>query len=164
MRIVESQSAVLTNYEVFHHLVEQRRRYRPTKRRGPGNLETVVKEVLVYMRERPSPLGQEPATYSPESISQLLNRLRPYDLAKGEVIMMFNHRPPDVAHLNTLVEDMSDRFTADQQQEIVDVVADVLGRSPDGNDAAAGEEEMGVVVEEEEQRADDGGDGGHATA
>ncbi|RCI14469.1 hypothetical protein L249_6103 [Ophiocordyceps polyrhachis-furcata BCC 54312] len=143
MRIVESQSAVLTNYEVFQHLVDQRRRYKPTKRRGPGNLETVVKEVtasfqikegvvvLVYMRERPSPLGQEPATYSAECISQLLERLRPYDLSKGEVIMMFNHRPPDVAHLNTLVEDMSDRFTAEQQQEIVDAVADILGGSDD---------------------------------
>ncbi|KAF4584448.1 DNA-directed RNA polymerase III subunit RPC9 [Ophiocordyceps camponoti-floridani] len=132
MRIVESQSAVLTNYEVFQHLVDQRRRYQPTKRRGPGNLETVVKEVLVYMRERPSPLCQEPVTYKAECVARLLERLRPYDLSKGEVIMMFNHRPPDVAHLNTLVEDMSDRFSPEQQQEIVHVVADVLGRLDDG--------------------------------
>lgn len=46
MRIVESQSAVLSNYEVYQHLVDQRQRYRnDNKRRGPPNLETVVREV-----------------------------------------------------------------------------------------------------------------------
>jgi hypothetical protein len=47
MKILESQNAILTNYEVFQHLQDQRKRYakeRPKGRR-PGNLETVVKEV-----------------------------------------------------------------------------------------------------------------------
>lgn len=45
MKVIESQSAVLSNYEVYQHLVDQRRRYKPTKRRGPPNLEMVVGEV-----------------------------------------------------------------------------------------------------------------------
>lgn len=47
MKVIESQSAVLTNYEVYQHLVDQRDRYKKTKRRGPPNLETVVREVCV---------------------------------------------------------------------------------------------------------------------
>jgi hypothetical protein len=47
MKILESQSATLTNYEVFQHLQEQRARYHKpgVKGRRPGNLETVVREV-----------------------------------------------------------------------------------------------------------------------
>lgn len=45
MKILESQSAVLSNYEVYEHLSDQRDRYKQNKRRGPPNLETVVREV-----------------------------------------------------------------------------------------------------------------------
>ncbi len=47
MKILESQSATLTNYEVYTHLMDQRARYakKGMKGRRPGNLETVVKEV-----------------------------------------------------------------------------------------------------------------------
>jgi formate dehydrogenase maturation protein FdhE len=47
MKILEAQSATLTNYEVYTHLVEQRARYAKKEMQGrrPGNLETVVKEV-----------------------------------------------------------------------------------------------------------------------
>jgi len=47
MKILEAQSATLTNYEVYTHLTEQRSRYakKGIKGRRPGNLETVVKEV-----------------------------------------------------------------------------------------------------------------------
>lgn len=45
MKIIESQSAVLSNYEVYQHLIDQRDTYKKEKRRGPSNLGTVVKEV-----------------------------------------------------------------------------------------------------------------------
>jgi hypothetical protein len=51
MKILEAQSATLTNYEVFVHLKEQRARYaKGLKGRRPGNLETVVKEVGRFKR------------------------------------------------------------------------------------------------------------------
>jgi hypothetical protein len=45
MKILEAESAQLTNYEVLTHLTEQRARYASKGRRGPPNLETVVREV-----------------------------------------------------------------------------------------------------------------------
>jgi len=52
MKILEAQSATLTNYEVYQHLVEQKERHlklkgNKQKGRRPGNLETVVKEVNI---------------------------------------------------------------------------------------------------------------------
>lgn len=45
MKVVEAQAAVLSNYEVLQHLTQQKDRYKQRKRRGPPNLETVVREV-----------------------------------------------------------------------------------------------------------------------
>ncbi|KAG6013337.1 hypothetical protein E4U43_007348 [Claviceps pusilla] len=128
MKILEAQSAVLSNYEVYQHLTEQHDRYKQNKRRGPPNMETVVRELLQYLRTEPSPLSQQPLTYTPDCIAQLLEKLRPYELSKGEVVMMLNLRPASVAALNTIIEDMPERFSDEQQEDMVNSVAQILGQ------------------------------------
>ncbi|CZS96419.1 hypothetical protein WAI453_009944 [Rhynchosporium graminicola] len=134
MKIIEAQSATLTNYEVYTHLTEQRKRYakKDTKGRRPGNLETVVKELLEYFHEAPSPLASKPFPYSERTISVLLERLRPFNFTKAEVLMIMNLRPTKLESLNTIVEEMDDRYTEDQQSEIVEIIRGVLGTA-DGN-------------------------------
>ncbi|KAG5967310.1 hypothetical protein E4U13_002302 [Claviceps humidiphila] len=128
MKIIEAQSAVLSDYEVYQHLSDQRNSYKQNKRRGPPNMETVVRELLQYLRTEPNPLSQQPLTYTPDCIAQLLEKLRPYELSKGEVVMVLNLRPASVAGLNTIIEDMSERFSEEQQEDMVNIVAQVLGR------------------------------------
>lgn len=95
---------------------------------SPCRVRADPPQLLGYLHTRPNPLSQEPSTYSPECISRLLEGLRPYELAKGEVVMILNLRPVGVVALNTVVEDMAARFTEEQQQEMVDVIAQVLGQ------------------------------------
>ncbi|KAG6062014.1 hypothetical protein E4U17_005376 [Claviceps sp. LM77 group G4] len=128
MKIIEAQSAVLSDYEVYQHLSDQRNSYKQNKRRGPPNMETVVRELLQYLRTEPNPLSQQPLTYTLDCIAQLLEKLRPYELSKGEVVMVLNLRPASVAGLNTIIEDMSERFSEEQQEDMVNIVAQVLGR------------------------------------
>jgi PHD/YefM family antitoxin component YafN of YafNO toxin-antitoxin module len=45
MKILEAQAAVLTNVEVYQFLKKQAEEYQEQKRRGPGNLETLRREV-----------------------------------------------------------------------------------------------------------------------
>jgi len=45
MKILESQNAVLSNYEVYQHLVDHQKTTKSQQRRGPGNLATLIKEV-----------------------------------------------------------------------------------------------------------------------
>ncbi|KOS21838.1 DNA-directed RNA polymerase III subunit rpc9 [Escovopsis weberi] len=137
MKILEAQSAVLTNYEVLQHLVQQKERYKQAKRRGPPNLETVVRELIQYLQTHPSPLSQAPPAYTPKSIAQLLARLAPYELSKGEVVMIVNLRPASVAALNTVIEDMGERFGDEEQEQMVAIVAEVLGEFPPGAGAGA---------------------------
>lgn len=41
--------------------------------------------------------------------------------------MILNLRPASVPALNTIIEDMTERFTAEQQEELVNIIAEVLG-------------------------------------
>ncbi|KAI5456389.1 RNA polymerase Rpb4-domain-containing protein [Mariannaea sp. PMI_226] len=141
MKIVESQSAVLSNFEVYQHIAEQRDRYKKNKRRGPPNLETVVRELLQYLRTPPGPLSEEPIPYTEGCIVQLLERLRPYNIAKGEMVMILNLRPASVAALNTVVEEMSERFNEEQQEAMVTIIGEVLGYPPAPADAQEAEGE-----------------------
>jgi hypothetical protein len=80
----------------------------------------------------PSPLGNTPLPYNSSTIRTLIERLRPYNLAKAEMLMIFNHRPTHISHLSYLFEEAGLRFPEEKTQwEIIDIVAEVLG-APDG--------------------------------
>lgn len=45
MKILESQNALLSNYEVYQHIADQRKRNKAQNRRIPGNVHHVMTEV-----------------------------------------------------------------------------------------------------------------------
>lgn len=79
------------------------------------------------MRSEQSPLGEKPCPYTPESIAQLLTRLQDYELSKGELLMVLNIRPTSVAALTVVVEDIMERFTEEQHQDMLEGIREVLG-------------------------------------
>ncbi|KAL1865186.1 hypothetical protein Daus18300_007313 [Diaporthe australafricana] len=132
MKILESQSATLTNFEVYQHLLnEQQKAKQPDrKRQVPRSLQTVIREVIDQLRTQPDPLSQKPITYDASSVARLVEKLRDYDLTKGETIMIINLRPDNPAVLAACIEDAVSRFDEDKQQEILAVVEEVLGPLP----------------------------------
>ncbi|KAI1813356.1 HRDC-like protein [Poronia punctata] len=130
MRILEAQNAVLTNVEVYSFLTEQARQYQTEKRRGPANLETVRKEMINYLETYPGPLSQKPAPFNVEAIPVLLDKLRPYNITKGECIMFVNLRPTTIAALNAILEHMEGRYDEQKQEEILGIIIEVLGQFP----------------------------------
>ncbi|KAI2642365.1 HRDC-like protein [Xylaria nigripes] len=130
MRILEAQNAVMTNAEVYTFLSDQAQQYQAQKRRGPSNLETLRGEVLKYFETSPSPLSQKPLPFDVSSIPVLLKRLQPYNITRGECIMVMNMRPTTTAALNAVLEDMGERFSEQQQEEIINIVIEVLGEFP----------------------------------
>jgi hypothetical protein len=91
--------------------------------------------VTTYLTAKPSPLEkqQEEQTYSPTAIPRLLEKLRqanlPAELTKGELLSILNLRPSSSALLSTAIEDMEERFSEEEQNQIVDIIAEVLGRA-----------------------------------
>ncbi|KAJ3472259.1 hypothetical protein NLG97_g11144 [Lecanicillium saksenae] len=149
MKILEAQAAVLSNYEVYQHVADQKDRYKKIKRRGPPNMETVARELLQYLRTAPSPLSQTPITYTPACIKTLIQRLQPFELSKGEVVMILNLRPCSVAALNTVLEDMGDRYTETEQEQLVTIISEVLGQfdEPEAQEEADGDASMQDATE-----------------
>ncbi len=87
-------------------------------------------QLLLYFKEAPSPLGQKPFPYNEKTIRTLLERLRKYDFTKSEILMIMNLRPTKPENLNTIVEQMEDRFPGDElQTEIVEIITEVLGKA-----------------------------------
>jgi hypothetical protein len=86
--------------------------------------------LLQYFEAAPGPLSQKPLPYDTSSIAALIKRLRPYNITKGEFIMMVNLRPTSVPILNTVLEDMETRFEPHEQEDIVQGVVEVMGDFP----------------------------------
>jgi len=155
MKILEAQSAVLTNYEVYTHLSELRQRYAKERKnkRGPGNLQTIVMELMDYFEKPPSPLGSKPMPYDENSIRTLLERLRPYDLTKAEIIMIMNNRPTNPAVLQNLIQEFDDRFYDDvdgARADILNIIAEVLGTPGHHERAAMAQEASGQRQKDKE--------------
>ncbi|KAH6621078.1 RNA polymerase Rpb4-domain-containing protein [Chaetomium sp. MPI-SDFR-AT-0129] len=149
MKILESQNALLSNYEVYQHIVDQRKRNKTQDRRLPGNAHHVLTEVFTYLSTKPSPLAQQETTqaYSGAAIAQLLEKLRaaglPSELTKGELLSILNVRPSSTALLSTAIEDMEERFGDDEQNTIVEIIGEVLGvDEPTEGEAEAGAGEV----------------------
>ncbi|KAI0393534.1 RNA polymerase Rpb4-domain-containing protein [Xylariaceae sp. FL0594] len=140
MRILEAQNAVLTNVEVNTFLTEQAKQYQAEKRRGPANLERIRGETLKYFETFPNPLSQKPPPFDVPAIPVLLEKLQPYKITKGECIMLVNLRPNSTAALNAILEYMTERYSEQQQEEILAIITEVMGEFPAPEEGA--EEDM----------------------
>lgn len=96
-------------------------------------------QLLLYFQSPPSPLSQQPVTYSTDAVTELVKRLREFDLAKGELLMILNMRPQTPAQLHACVEEVEGRLDEDKQSRLLDIVSEVLGHFP-VEEAVEGEE------------------------
>ncbi|KAK3170650.1 hypothetical protein OEA41_002732 [Lepraria neglecta] len=141
MKILETQSAVLSNYEVLAHLTESRAKPRTTPQTHT-NVSTVIKEINTYLTPPPDsrspiPRYQQPH-YSDQTIRTLVTRLQAFNLTKSEVLMVLNLRPQELTLLDCVVEECDERFTQERQEEILRIVQEVLGGEENGVDGEEG--------------------------
>ena len=93
----------------------------------PPSLTT---QVLQYLKHSPSPFSQPHTHYTSEAIVRLMSQLQVFKVSKGEILMILNLRPVSVAGLNAVLEDMGDRFTDIEQEDMLAIIAQVLGHPP----------------------------------
>ncbi|KAL6715284.1 hypothetical protein ACLMJK_007549 [Lecanora helva] len=158
MKILESQSAVLTNYEVLAHLASTAAKPR-TAPQTHQNVSTLLKELTDYLSPPSTSRSPVPpyasSSYSPASLRTLIKRLEPYKLTKAETLAIINLRPKDPSLLDCVVEECDERFDEGKQEEILAIVGEVLGRDEEG-----GEERETVAGGDEEVEGEGEGQGG----
>ncbi len=104
-------------------------------------------QVMAYLTTAPGPLSQTPLPFGPDAIPRLLEKLASYDLTKGELLMIFNLRPASSAALNACIAEYEERFYEEQGQELIDIIAEVLGQFPSTSDDAPAEGDAMQSVE-----------------
>ncbi|KAK6525528.1 hypothetical protein TWF281_010590 [Arthrobotrys megalospora] len=125
MKVLEPCEAMLSNYEVLAHIQEVKQRYRdqiteqgPAAAMKPGNLETVMKEIIDY-------LATTAATVQTSEVTiKLVEALAKSSLQfeKIEVLMMLNHLPKNETELDVFIEELESRLSEEQITEVLDII------------------------------------------
>ncbi|KAF3918585.1 hypothetical protein AA313_de0201582 [Arthrobotrys entomopaga] len=127
MKVLEPCEALLSNYEVLEHVQDVKRRYREeTTEKGhavamkPGNLETVMKELVDYLTSTAA------ISLTPETLSNLVESLAKFNFEKIEVLMMLNHLPKNETELDVLIEELESRLSEQEIAETLSAIHAVL--------------------------------------
>ncbi|KAF9909881.1 hypothetical protein EC991_007871 [Linnemannia zychae] len=141
MEILQTNSAMLSNYEVMALLADQKAQRIANEVAGTRevaeNLRTVEFEVQKYLAASPC------STQSAEQIAALKKAFGTYELMKVELLQILNLRPKSAVELLLVIEEFEERFSLNDCDEMLRIIATALPRDDD--------EEM----EEEAEAAED---------
>jgi hypothetical protein len=90
----------------------------------PRNVATLELELQKYLQESAC------ANYTSKSVHQFLSHLSKYPLTKAERLQILNNRPTNTAVLYPLIEEIEERLSEEQMEEIVELVTRHLPAPP----------------------------------
>ncbi|XP_076066695.1 RNA polymerase III subunit I isoform X1 [Oratosquilla oratoria] len=129
MEVINSKSAVLSNFEVYSLLQDLSQR----DSKGPRSLTktqmhlaNIAFDTLKYLEKTAC------RSQNPEVIHAFLNALKDYKLTKAEKLQLLNLRPTTPVHMQLIIEDSEERLSEEQVEELLDIVQRYL---PDENGA-----------------------------
>ncbi|KAK9767783.1 hypothetical protein K7432_002119 [Basidiobolus ranarum] len=135
MEIVETRSALLSNFEVLSLLKEQEtERKQQAQHKLPENLLTVEFEVLQFLGETAC------ATQSQEQLTNFLEAVKSYGLTRAEKLQILNLRPRSAVEIHLLIEECEERFSQERLEELIQLVKKTLPRDDDDDDNEVDEE------------------------
>ena len=126
MEIINKNSALLSNFEVYKLLKETKEiqdlKYNKSinQQNIDKHLPTVVYESLKYLEKTAC------INYSKEIIEIFLKQSEKFKLTKVEKLQLLNQRPTTAVELQLLIENSEERFTIEQMDEILDFINNLL--------------------------------------
>ncbi|KAG0230368.1 hypothetical protein BGX31_005865 [Mortierella sp. GBA43] len=139
MEIIKTNSAMLSNYEVLALLNDQKAQRQANEvvgtREVAENLRTIEFEVQKYLGASPC------SSQSAEQIAALKKALTGYELVKVELLQILNLRPKSRVELFLVIEECEERFSLDDCDKILEIIAETLPRDDDAPIDAEGEEQ-----------------------
>ncbi|KAI8895322.1 HRDC-like protein [Globomyces pollinis-pini] len=118
MKMLNIQSASLTNYEVLSFLNEEATQEHLLKNPKFENFRTVNQYTKKFLMEPMMPCSVQDES----QISAFLNAMLNWELTKMEKLQLINLRPVCLAELGPIIPEIQDRFTSEKQQELLDLI------------------------------------------
>ncbi|GAA5868692.1 hypothetical protein JCM3774_003627 [Rhodotorula dairenensis] len=92
----------------------------------PQDLHTISWEAVEYLEADVHPMRRQTSA----AVAKLLDGLDDYDLTKSERLQIVNLAPTTLVELHVCIEDLAERYPADEQQEaLLDLVRSHLGNA-----------------------------------
>ena len=141
MEIINKNSALLSNFEVYKLLKETKEiqdlKYNKSinQQSIDKHLPTVIYESLKYLEKTAC------INYSKEIIERFLKESEKFKLTKVEKLQLLNQRPITPVELQMLIENSEERFTIEQMDEVLDFINSSLPGITKEEEQIEGEEE-----------------------
>ncbi|KAL3231443.1 DNA-directed RNA polymerase III subunit RPC9 [Nakaseomyces bracarensis] len=156
MRVLEPRDAFLSDYEVLQHLSKLERQYKwdaesiaemsadkkKFKKFRPYNnpaLQGITRDTLAYLKQSKYSISEEEEQLLPEQrppaplcnlndnkFTDLVTRLNEFDLFQAEKLQIVNQMPVQIVHLYSIVEECDTRFSEEQIEQILALVAEFI--------------------------------------
>ncbi|KAG0227827.1 hypothetical protein BGW42_002708 [Actinomortierella wolfii] len=140
MEILRTDAALLSNYEVLTLLNDQKAQRQANEvhgtREAAENLRTIEFEVHRYLSNSPC------ATQDPEQIKNLKEAFADYGLMKVEILQILNLRPRTPVELVLIIEEFEERFSVEDCEKMLELIATALPREDDEVMEEEGEENV----------------------
>ncbi|XP_060521984.1 DNA-directed RNA polymerase III subunit RPC9 [Cylas formicarius] len=114
MEIINSNSATLSNYEVFVHV----QKIKAAKRKHQGQLATITYETLRYLEDTPC------KHQNAKNVLDCLKALDPFNLNKSEKLMLINTPPTTPLEIQLMIEESEERLTEEQVSKILEIITE----------------------------------------
>jgi len=116
MQVINENSALLSNYEVFCLLSDIKAGANGQRTPEKGHPATITYETLKYLENTPC------ALQSPEIIRKFLSSVEPLRLTKAEQLQLLNHRACTPVEIQLMIEESEERLNDDQLSDLINIV------------------------------------------
>ncbi|KAG0278020.1 hypothetical protein BGZ96_002575 [Linnemannia gamsii] len=134
MEILQTNSAMLSNYEVMSLLADQ-------KAQRIANEVAGTREVAENRRVQKYLAASPCSTQSGEQIRELKKEFKDFELMKVELLQILNLRPKSAVELLLVIEEFEERFALEDCDKMLNIIAKALPRDDDEEMEEEGEEE-----------------------
>ncbi|KAA0203858.1 hypothetical protein HAZT_HAZT006749 [Hyalella azteca] len=125
MEVLNSNVALLSNYEVLEVLHEVRSAQdsegsKKSVSKLRTNLANITYDVEKYLQ------GTACSSQSPEVIRNFLIATRSLKITKIEKLQILNLRPTSIVELQLILEEVEERFSEEEMQEMTNLIQELL--------------------------------------
>lgn len=130
MEILDPNAALISNWEILHHLQSQKaKRFSNTsqKAKAQENLRTLEFEIIQYLQD---PACSKCSKHSKQQITLFLSQFKDIPLKKAEKLQILNMHPQSLLDLHLIIEECEERFTEEQLNDMLTSISILFAPTP----------------------------------